>query len=331
MSAFQKLNDLVECSVAVELGEISADEAAGLGVRSERTRFVGGFSVISNAERDAPVDPDFKNRLLQYRQDRDSVRGKLAECGVEPKAILPLRAWERICDRTGLYRFSPIGDEVRLDPGKFLQEVRRSTEIKMKVFNFLSRLLIVCQCIYVLSLPFAFGIGTASFFWASVGAIVACLFLWFFESGQIEANEQGIKRRVENSTVRKWVAKHQENGTICTQLWPNFRESENGPTIRISFPDMPADVAARVLAAERTGLTLQVALVREAITFKESVSAVLLSYRDYLMEVARLEALNRDPIIYVTVGSAVAIVDQFGEFPIEKGVMNEVISSDHLA
>jgi hypothetical protein len=40
---------------------------------------------------------------------------------------------------------------------------------------------------------------------------------------------------------------------------------------------------------------------------------------------------DSDPIAYVRRGTAVAIIAQYGDFPIEKEVMLQVINSEHLA
>lgn len=331
------LDRAVQGAVAFELGDGAHDKTAlaELGVVPQRTRTIAGLKVVSNAARDAEVDSNaakMTDKLLRYRADRELVIGKLKRVGVEPIAVLPLTAWERICDSTGLYRFMPKGDQVRFSASNLLKQAEDYARAKADEWHRRHRVFTLC----------AFGV------W--IVAIALCTFMgysvhggWYIPAGcfffcglSILASPEGglmdsRPRDIEAARIRELVAEHEKNGTLFKELWPDLKEPENGENIRIALPEPPTDVQERLIAAERARLPLNIAVVGDAIAFKEPVADVLVGIRGkYWDEVERLEALNRDPIAYVIEGTAVAIIDQYGEFPIEKDVINKVINSEHL-
>lgn len=73
-------------------------------------RVVAGFEVYDEQrERDALDEMIAKRRAVidTFRADRTRARVRLGELGVTPLAIIPLSAWEAICDQVGLFRLSP--------------------------------------------------------------------------------------------------------------------------------------------------------------------------------------------------------------------------------
>lgn len=101
------------------------------------------------------------------------------------------------------------------------------------------------------------------------------------------------------------------------------------------LPDPPADVAGVLCKAQ--SLKLTVAAVTDAIRFAEKPSELMKAnahpkdrwaqeqgYEDYA------DWLKRDPIIFTEHGSAAAIIAQFGDFPIEKEVVDAATSADDL-
>lgn len=124
-------------------------------------------------------------------------------------------------------------------------------------------------------------------------------------------------------------------GTL-KRMFPDGRCIPSGPKATLILPDPPADVAAVLCKAQ--SLSLKVAAVAGAIGFAEKPSELAKAtntnpkdlwaqqqgYADYA------DWVRRDPIIFTEHESAVAVVAQFGEFPIEKRVVDTVVASGNL-
>lgn len=332
------LDRAVNAAVAHELGEGGHDTDAlkALGIEPKRKRNIAGIRVVSNAARDAEHDPAaarlFDN-LLRYRTDRQLVTDKLKRVGVEPIAVLPRSAWDRICAESNLYRFVPRGDTVRIDTSALLAEAQKEAKAEEALIGEQS-----CGNWKVPLVLLAASLGAAYFHSPAWLAMSACFGLWAICAYSRKEVMWYERRALESKHLRARVEHHEKAGSIIAMLWPKCIEpaakanTEEDAEIRIALPEAPAEVVERVLAVERARLPLHVAVVAEAISFKESVAdAVLRSRTKFWEDVARMEALKRDPIHYVVEGSAVAIIDQYGEFPIEQAVINQVINSEHLA
>lgn len=94
------------------------------------------------------------------------------------------------------------------------------------------------------------------------------------------------------------------------------------------LPPPPADVAEILCKAVKLSTAIKVAAVAEAISFAESPFDLLDRHRKDLEE-DRLRELARqsDPIVYTEYGTATAVIAQFGEFPIEKEVVDAVVEA----
>lgn len=332
------LDRAVTAAVAHELGEGDHDHDAlkALGVEPQRKRNVAGIRVISNAARDASYDPNaarLLDNLLRYRTDRQLVTDKLKRVGVEPIAILPRTAWDRICVESQLYRFIPRGDTVRMDISKLVEEAtKKAREEELQIGQQSSGNWKIPLALLALLAPAA---HFHSIGWLFPFPLIAMWAAYAYSGEKLHWSE---RQALEAKHLRTLVEEHEKAGNIVAMLWPNCieptakKKAEDNAEVRIALPEAPPEVVERVLAVERARLPLHVAVVAEAISFKEPiVDAVLRSRTKYWEEIAQLEALKRDPIHYVVEGSAVAIIDQYGEFPIEQAVINQVINSEHLA
>lgn len=104
------------------------------------------------------------------------------------------------------------------------------------------------------------------------------------------------------------------------------------------LPDPPEDVAATLRKAAGLNLQLKVAAVAEAISFVEKPSEIVRQsskngkdlwaqaqgYADYA------DWVKRDPIVFAEFGGATAIIAQFGDFPVEKEVVDKALSVSSL-
>jgi hypothetical protein len=93
----------------------------------------------------------------------------------------------------------------------------------------------------------------------------------------------------------------------------------------------PIEVQERLIAIERTRHPLCVAVAAKGIVLKESVVDKLLGTNVELAYKAPLSPNHEaDPIAYIVEGTAVAIIDQYGDLPIELATMQKVINSEYL-
>lgn len=345
-SSLALIDRAAQATVAYELGE-STDRAelTRLGIRPRRTRHIAGLTVISNAARDASVSPEAAKaaaRLKQYRADREQVKSQMNDAGIPPLAILPLSAWDRICERAKLFRFTPQNDSVRFDATAIVAEAEIATKEESKKdklpdsAGFSMFFVILCFAVAgvvggvnvfdYFHLPYGGIGGVVGFFFAGFVGLYAVSF--FYE------NLPSVKKKMrerEARNIRSVTNTAMRNGSLFNKLWPDYREPADGKTVRIALPPVPQRVQERILAAEKAGLTMHVAAVGEAIALREDVSESIVGLRAAEWDVRGHELmLKYDPIIYVVHGSAVAVLDQFGEFPIEKEVVNEVVNSEHF-
>lgn len=122
--------------------------------------------------------------------------------------------------------------------------------------------------------------------------------------------------------------------TFVKSLFPTV--PENGMLASVILPTPPQDVADILLKAK--GFSLHVAAVPEAIRFTQTPTdlykgatqhsrdewAQRQGYADYA------DWVRRDPIVFWNHGTASAVIAQFGDFPIEKKVVDIVMEGDSL-
>ncbi|MCX6714900.1 MAG: hypothetical protein NTX72_03730 [Candidatus Uhrbacteria bacterium] len=327
------LDQAVESSVAWELGEGEQNVSAltELGVAPKRFRIIGGMRVASNAARDAIIDEDAakrQERLLRYRADRGLVLERLKRVDIVPVATIPLKAWERICDSAKLYRFVTRGDVVRMSGEFYVKDAEASAlkDAEVKQSAFLKKWWSIWGAFTVLTI--LWGIFASSwFFWGLLPALG--IFIWllsvFFDT-DVKAKRDEVLRYVQRSVTN-------DRGTdrLFQNFWPNYHEPANGTDVQIVLPIPPANVQERLVATERARMPLHVAVVPEAIHFRQNIVDILMGIHDANVEKeTKHPDLSRDPIIFVIEGTAVAIIDQYGDFPIEEDIIVEVVNSMHL-
>jgi len=122
---------------------------------------------------------------------------------------------------------------------------------------------------------------------------------------------------------------------VPDESWRCYTSYSHAPATLI-LPDPPEDVAAILCKVQ--SLTLKVAAVAEAISFAEKPAelaktananpkdlwAQAQGYEDYA------DWVKRDPIIYTEHGTATGIIAQFGDFPIEKQIVDAVAAGGDL-
>ena len=159
----------------------------------------------------------------------------------------------------------------------------------------------------------------------------------FISRGRAESDWKinAWKKKLVRLQIRRFCKKPWEQ--VLKGLFPNGVSENGNLRARIILPEPPAEVVATLLNAK--GLKLKVAAVAEAIAFSEAPEKILGRERDDRLfeqwerdrlEKMREERLLKDPIVYHEHGSAVAVIAQFGDFPVEQRVVDEVVNSEYL-
>ncbi len=94
--------------------------------------------------------------------------------------------------------------------------------------------------------------------------------------------------------------------------------------VTLVLPEPPADVVDILLKAHDAKISLKVAAVADAVSFKETPSQI--AGRIIAEQEAAARRLRDDPIIYTEGQIATAILAQFGDFPIERDLVDRVMS-----
>lgn len=137
------------------------------------------------------------------------------------------------------------------------------------------------------------------------------------------------ERGMTGAAQVEWMAENRRD-EFLRQLFPGGVSAPHDEgyifSVQLVMPIPPADVADTLLKAR--DLDLKVATVAEAIAFKETPAEIY--DRMAVVREARAKALRDDPIIYFEQGCAVAIVAQFGDFPVEKEVVDRIVEGQSL-
>lgn len=315
-------------------------EAAARAAKARDIKLVAGLVVADDsaaaAERIREEARDARRaKIGQFQHDRLEVIEKLAKLGIAPRAVAPRAVWERLCDTHDLYRLSPdTKGRVGVQDGKTL--ISR-LEIWARVFN--------------LAFWLGGGIAAWALFWMTrspadlpyepwrpyaLGALVLVgIVTW---GGEMITEGDGFVALSYRALVGGLLRAYRfvPHRTLLRQYFPKRTSAEtrySTPQVTVILPNPPEDVAARLLQVRE--LALEVAVVPEAIGFLETPAQV---YRDDLQAShdayeermrARWELL-RDPIITHRHGTAVAIIDQYGDFPMEKKIVDQCVHSEFL-
>lgn len=306
--------------------------------RKVATIRVGGFVVNDGVAEQVATETAIAKRrdaVAKYKHDRDQIIGELQEREITPLAVVPKAAWEQLCDQSGLFRICPDESGRVMVSASVLEGFEKRKKASLKYFFWVLMLntAIISGCIT----RFVFHpIGPLEVITAPLGALVAfiCFGITLYGDTENMAQWEGrmVKLQIKLFSMKSWK-------TILSHLLPNSTSPDSGGSSRhqlyakVILPQPPADVASVLLKARR--MKLHVAAVAHAITFAEPVGDILNREHDRIMDEEaqqreRERQASLDPIVYVVNGSAVAIIAQFGDFPIEQRVVDQVMNSEFL-
>lgn len=265
-ASFPMIEEMLEKALSrkPEPTKAQQDEA-----KAKSKSVVAGFPVFDPDKEREHLDKLIATRqkaIEEFITDRKHVRGKLELLGIKPLAIVPTKAWVRLCGDAGLICFQPDS------------------------------------------------------------------------SGKVAINRNAIRRYSSAKTVE--AAANADyvrfvRTLLASERNPAATEWIVYPTVILPTP--PQEIVD-ILVKARGLSPLKTAAVPEAIRFAETPTEIYnyaatdpkdiwarqQGYADYK------DWVKRDPIVYHEHGTATAIIAQFGDFPIEKKVVEIVMDSDDL-
>ncbi len=311
-------------------------------IKESGRKILAGFETYDGVVADNTRALSLKNRragIEAFKNDRDAVVADLETRGITPLAVLPRGAWESICAKTGLFMLAPDDAGTIAVSTDCVADVDRLASNHLEVLRFWGMATLVMFSVVLTAATFLW-LGT----WPAVSiGVAAAVAVVAFGIIYVDANGQGrdffftgwhdglvrrILRKLDSLPAAELLKKYFPNGSS-----PAYSEVRT----KLSLPPAPQNVTEVLLKAQ--GLTLRTAAVGEAVGIEEMPSQIFARYLDR-RELAAAERRQRDwedflqslfdPIIYVERGNAVAIIAQFGDFPVEKQAVDTALFSEHL-
>lgn len=155
------------------------------------------------------------------------------------------------------------------------------------------------------------------------------------KEGKVYYNGKALRDNYTRKDIDRIVARYPKN--FLENIFPGFVMPASGAfQATLVLPDPPKEVAGILLRVHEK-FAIKVAAVAEAIRLAETPSelwdasghprdawARAQGYEDYA------DWVKRDPIIYVEDGNVTAIIAQFGDFPIEKETVDQVVAASEM-
>lgn len=305
-------------------------------------RHIAGFAVL---------DPDMttkgedirRKQVTAYLQARERMQVMLESKKVTPLAILPAKAWQQICESTGLYRFRMNYDGTISVPLHHLKH--------FQVFGF------IAAWAFWSSLPLAALYTTViANHWdhLSWGNAISCILCALLCIGYIVMANMKVTpylqsygrfarlgSRILNIMPHRWLARR----LIPNRVYFCGDERSDARNVHQARANLllptPPDSVAETLHRVQGMNGLSTAIVEDGFRFAEQPSSFYeepihqdVAHRHIDRENKREERraswrswMDQDPIVYIENEGCVAIVAQFGEFPIEREVVETVCAN----
>lgn len=273
-----------------------------------------------------------------YAKDREALRGRLSKIGVEPLAMVPLAWWNDVLKKSDLV----VTDASDRGMVGFTSQTAREIVTAAKSFMAFS---------FLASMILAF-VGTASLSYFAGGNPLFVGQQPAMILGLLTTMGFGIALGIVSFLLKKVFFRIAVAFVIASYgrnlIRDKMKFGDVGNCVCDYLLPTPTPEAAEVLTKlnnnTRHGKAswdsngslfytneIGIAAIPEA--FSLSVSPVQMvcdweADRAIRDAEARALAARLDPIVYVTSGKAVAIVAQFGDFPIEKEIVDQAVQAD---
>lgn len=290
----------------------------------ESVRTIAGFAIADPAAESRVINKHLES-MKAYALNRASLIAELSKKGIPVLATLPTDLWDKICTASDLIRFTPDAHgRVSIEElhGTTEELFRKSETTTLITVATTMALLFGAVAMYLFTPTRPLQWMAMSGIWVAASAMSTLLITAIF-----------------GTTLAKKMFRAKLTWTGEAGLSKLFKfTGANGYNnqIGISLPTPPADVAQTLLTASSAGYQLKVAAVREAVTYIPSLQDTMVNTNHRrlreLEEEARIraieEARRRDPIVYIESHGVIAVIAQFGDFPVEKALIDKLVAEE---
>lgn len=291
------------------IDQLASERATSELMPKSRTelQLIGGFHI--------PVEVDYEPRFRvdSYRSTAEDLRSGLSRVGVTPLAVLPRAWWDEMVQQSKL--ISLPGDQTNL-----LLPIEAVAK-RLEVFSTLTTAAFYGSVSGV-ALALSGGVDSpldmlGCLVTGLVVGLVTSLFKgWFSLPFTTLLAHLALGR---GSSPLEWLLELRERGGL--------REPSEAVPFRLPTP--PEEVVETLLRLRnyqsKSGVPVSFAASPDAFIFDPPLVTRVVQKVQRPLRARMREREAADPIVYVSYGSAVAIVAQFGDFPIEKELVDRVM------
>jgi hypothetical protein len=288
-----------------------------------QTMTVAGFEV-TDLEFQTQVRNKYIDEITSYQNKRLVVIEKLAAEGIKPLAVVPQRVWDRMCKDTGLLQLRMDGKKAK---GKDMDLIH---DMAKERGQFISQ-----------AIPFigsAIGAGIAYVFFKDCAEITpvghfALPAIIGLVTGVVTKGIDVVGEFSDKFSIRFFGKRLLKETAVLQQIFNHASSWDKSYGIRLPTP--PDDVQAVLAKIGRSKIIdqmkgdggMRVAAEIDAVTFNPPLYDTMLNrYREIEIEKT---AARRDPIIYLNHDGLSVIFAQFGDFPIEQALVEDLCTGNH--
>lgn len=276
------------------------------------------------------------SEITRYKNDAIKLNKLLREAKVKPLAIITKKAFNELVEELQLLQLRPsTNGYIQLEPAPVLA-LAKVPGLRGAVHT--AVLALVGCCVGLFAVPYIVSPSN------TVAALAVGLSFAGFVAAQLlcAAGLNWWCDRITTRRVERWV-NSLSWGQLLRELSfeksgrffaPNWEDDDHPFTRKLLLPPAPSTVVEAlsrlmpVLNSKECSHCYQLNIAAEADAV-QFVGGLQFKGASIRKEIARL---RRDPILYVTGNdcTAVAIVAQYGELPIEKQLIDRIVNSEHL-
>lgn len=303
--------------------------------RDKSTKVIGGFRLVDEeAARKAMTT--VRGDRTTFLKDREILKEKMEKEGINALAFVPRKAWDEICRRSKLLTIHPdsdgairISDQCVKDARNLVKKVETGLFCLFMTF---AAILPTWSMYYIFNhhpgLPSWTEPDVGGFwFLMAVAAIMSCFGMMFLLAafGGKNGDFLWFRDMMSSFLIRQWAKNSRKLGQYITTDFA-------GMLVPVRLPLPPVDMAEILLKAQK--FALSVTAVPEAVKFV-GVDKILLGENVRVSGIeeeieATRRALRADPIVMTSYNDVLAVIVQFGDFPIEKEVIDLVAKIDYM-
>lgn len=344
------LDDVVEKAVQLE-------EA---GVRTESLMAVVGQATPANLHGFMlPVETVQENTIRQvghirrlqitkYRDNAHWLRKCLESVGVEPIAVITGKAFDRLIAEMGLFKLCPsAGGMIGINPEK-IKALRENADVVglHALLGVLTFLFVATMIAGYVTMTWGFSYENSP--WPWVGAALTGVVSFAIACGvggsiEARATKSRFNRRtamyLQATSWKQLLHDISDKGRNFQRADSHYRDDSMYARQLVLPPAPPQvlDIVQRCARLHTEGLhgespskiALWIAAEADAISFKHGING-LFEFDAIEAHLARERAIAADPILYIRLGEAVAVIAQYGDLPDERETIDRIVNSEHL-